>query len=84
MAPPTGNGSQNLVFAEIDDEVDTTDVYTDDESDEETNAVELSDIIEDMDEQDYHTDSESEEDMTPLDTSHPHLPDRGGMRELTG
>merc|ERR1712240_740595 len=67
MAHPTGNGSQNLVIAEIDDEVDTTDVYTDDESDKETNAVELSNIVEDVDEQDYHTDSgsESEEDMTP-------------------
>ena len=37
-APPTGN-SANLVIAEIDNEVDTTDVYTDDKSDEETNAV---------------------------------------------
>ena len=35
-------------------------MYTDDESDEETNAVELSDIVEDVDEQDYHTDSGSE------------------------
>ena len=62
-APPTGNGA-NLVTAEIDDDVDTTDVYTDDKSDEETNAVELSDIVEDVDEQDYHTDigSESVED----------------------
>merc|ERR1712240_167242 len=60
MAHPTGNGSQNLVIAVIDDEVDTTDVYTDDKSDEETNAVELSDIVEDVDEQDYHTDSGSE------------------------
>ena len=32
-APPPGNGSQNLVFTVIDDAVDTTDVYTDDESD---------------------------------------------------
>ena len=60
LAPPTGNGSQNLVFTEIDNEVDTTDVYTDDESNEETNAVELSDIVEDLDKQDYHTDSGSE------------------------
>ena len=57
--PPTGNGS-NLVIAEIDNKVDTTDVYTDDESNEETNAVELSDIVEDVDKQDYHTDSGSE------------------------
>ena len=30
-APLSGNGSQNLVFAKIDNEVDTTDIYTDDE-----------------------------------------------------
>ena len=42
-------------MAEDDDEVDTRDIYTDDESDEETNAVELSDIIDEVDEQDYHT-----------------------------
>ena len=57
--PPTGN-SANLVMAEIDDEVDTTNVYTDNESDEETNAVELSDIVEDVNEQDYQTESGSE------------------------
>ena len=47
-------------MAEIDDEVDTADVYTDNESDEETNAVELSDIVEDVNEQDYQTESGSE------------------------
>ena len=85
--PSTGNGA-NLVIAEIDNEVDTTDVYTDDKSDEETNAVELSDIVEDVDEQDYHTvsSSESEEDTysTPPGYIPPTPPDHGEMRELTG
>ena len=47
-------------MAEIDDKVDTADVYTDNESDEETNAVELSDIVKDVNEQDYQTESSSE------------------------
>ena len=58
-APPTRNGA-NLVIAEIDNKVDTTNIYKDDKSDEDTNALELSDIIKDVDEQDYHTDSGSE------------------------
>ena len=57
--PPTRNGA-NLVMAEIDDEVDIADVYTDNESDEKTNAVELSGIVEDVNEQDYQTESGSE------------------------
>ena len=85
--PLTGN-SANLVIAKIDDEVDTTDVYTDDESNEETNAVELSDIVEDVDKQDYHTDSgsESEEDTTPsryIPPTHPRPPgDAGAYRVI--
>ena len=85
--PLTGN-SANLVIAKIDDEVDTTDVYTDDESNEETNAVELSDIVEDLDKQDYHTDSgsESEEDTTPsryIPPTHPRPPgDAGAYRVI--
>ena len=82
--PPTGNGA-NLVIAKIDNDVDTTDVYTYDESDKETNSVELLDIVEDVDEQDYHTDSssESEEDTysTPPGYIPPTPPDHGEMRE---
>ena len=67
-APPPGNGA-NLVMAAVDDEVDTTDIYTDYESDKETNAVELSDIVKDVDEQDYRTesgrDSEDDTQMPP-------------------
>ena len=58
-APASGNGA-NLVMAEDDDEVDTRDIYTDDESDEETNAVELSDFIDEVDKQGYHTESGSD------------------------
>ena len=64
-APASGNGA-NLVMAEDDDEVDTRDIYTDDESDEETNAVELSDIIKKVDEQDYHTESGSDSESTDI------------------
>ena len=75
----------NLVIAKIDNDVDTTEVYTYDESDEETNSVELLDIVEDVDEQDYHTDSssESEEDtyLTPPGYIPPTPPDHGEMRE---
>ena len=60
--PQPGNGSQNLVIAEIDDEVDTTDIYTDDELDK-ANVVELSGELEDVDEQEYYTDSESDEEV---------------------
>ena len=60
IGTPPGNGSQNLVIAKIDNEVDTVDIYTDDESDE-ANAAELYGVIEDVDEPEYHTDSESEE-----------------------
>ena len=51
-------------MAEDDNKVDTRDIYTDDESDEETNAVELSDTIDDVDEQDYQTESDSDSENT--------------------
>ena len=66
-------------MAEDDDEVDTRDIYTDDESDEETNAVELSDIIDEVDEQDYRTesDSDSESTETPSGYAPPLHPNQG-------
>ena len=84
-APPSGNGA-NLVIAEIDDEVDTRDIYTDDESDEETNAVELSDTVEDVDEQDYRTESgsDAEDTQTPPGYVPPTPPRPRGKMERTG
>ena len=63
-------------MAEDDDEVDTRDIYTDDESDKETNAVELSDTIDEVDKQDYRTesDSDSESTDTPADYAPPTPP----------
>ena len=52
------------MIAEDDDVVDTRDIYTDDESDEETNAVKLSDTIGEVDENDYHTESDSDSEST--------------------
>ena len=40
-------------MAEDNDEVDTRDIYTNNKSDDEINAVELSDTVDDVDKQDY-------------------------------
>ena len=54
--PPPGKGSQNLVIAEIDDDVDSTEIYTSDEESQEANLARISDESESVDDQEYYSD----------------------------
>ena len=49
-----------MVITEIDDDVDTTDIYMDNESDE-VNMAQLSGESESVDEQEYYSDGETDE-----------------------
>ena len=56
--PRPGNGSQNLVIAEIDNSVESTEIYTSDDESEEANAAQLCDESESIDDQEYYSDGQ--------------------------
>ena len=56
--PPAGNGSQNLVLAKADDEVDSTEIFTTDNEEYEGNMAQLCDDSESVDSQEYYSDEQ--------------------------
>ena len=55
--PPPGNGSQNLVIAEINNDVDSTEIYTSNEESHGAHTAQISDDSESVDGQEYYSDN---------------------------
>ena len=54
--PPPGNGSQNLVVAKVNNDVDSTEIFTSDEEAHGANMAQICDDSESVDSQEYYSD----------------------------
>ena len=58
--PPPRNGSQNLVVAKVNDDMDSTEIFTSDEEAHGANIAKICDDSESVDSQEYYSDEQSD------------------------